>query len=232
MPSMLEIYKHYSDNYDQLVHAEDWQQNLPALLHKLVDWKGKNVYEAGIGSGRLAEMYIDDAAFCYGFDREQHMLNACRKRLAGYSAKLQLSLGYNDSLPDIDVRTDVFIEGWSFGHTIADYEDDVRGITSRILESVYRRLGGTGQMLIIESLGTNVLQPMLSRESFIVFFDLLENSYGFTKHVIRTDYMFDTVGEAVDIMGFFFGEKMKSDIVDSGLCVIPEFTGIWYADLG
>ena len=232
MPSMMEIYKEYADQYDRLVAAEDWKGNLPALLHDLIDWNDRVVYEAGIGTGRITEMFIKEAKCCFGFDREQHMLDKCMENLSEYAEKLFLSVGENTKLPGIGCKADVFIEGWSLGHTIIENENNIEACVKTILEDISTFLDGTGQVIIIESLGTFVSQPTVKRDAIQTFFELLEDTYSFVKYVLSTDYCFSTVQEAAEVMGFFFGEDMKQSINRSELCVIPEYTGIWYSSLG
>ena len=160
------------------------------------------------------------------------MLNKCLKNLSEYAQKLYLSVGENTKLPGIDRKADVFIEGWSFGHTIIENENNVDACVNAILEDISAHLEGTGHIVIIESLGTFVSKPTVKREAIRVFFELLENTYGFKKQILSTDYRFSTFKEAAEVMGFFFGDDMKRSIVKSKLHIIPEFTGIWYSSLG
>ncbi|MDZ7793936.1 MAG: hypothetical protein U5P10_09675 [Spirochaetia bacterium] len=73
MPKMSEIYKKYATEYDKLVTAEDYQNNLTEELLNKIEWDKKIVYEAGIGTGRLSKIYIDKIEKLYGFDREAHI---------------------------------------------------------------------------------------------------------------------------------------------------------------
>jgi hypothetical protein len=45
---------------------------------------------------------------------------------------------------------------------------------------------------------------------------------------IRTDYRFNSVGEAATLSGFFFGEELAARIRRDGLTILPECTGLWW----
>lgn len=59
-------------------------------------------------------------------------------------------------------------------------------------------------MIFIETLGSNVDEPVPPGEKLKGFYGLLENSHGFSKTVLRTDYRFTSNEEAQQIFGFFF----------------------------
>ena len=74
MPDMFEIYQSHASRYHELVLAEDHQNNLGSLLHQLVDWQDLSVLEAGVGTGRVTQLYIADAADAVCCDQSAHML--------------------------------------------------------------------------------------------------------------------------------------------------------------
>lgn len=58
------------------------------------------------------------------------------------------------------------------------------------------------------------------------FYEKLEQ-YGFKKNIIETDYKFYDYKEASRIMGAFFGDNMKNNILSNKSNIIKEYTGIW-----
>ena len=80
-----------------MVQAEDVDNNLGRLLHEVVEWQNKVVFEAGVGTGRVTKLYIDEVAFAYGFDRSEHMLDFAQSALAKHEAKLTLAQGLAQS---------------------------------------------------------------------------------------------------------------------------------------
>ncbi len=133
MPEMYEIYDHHAKMYHELVSHEDYKGNLKTFLHKNISWNNKVVYEAGIGTGRVAEIYLPFVKKVYGFDRALHMLQYAGENLKSYKDKIYLKTGVNSSLPTIDQKADIFIQGWSFGHQIMDAPKKVRETASNLV---------------------------------------------------------------------------------------------------
>ncbi|MFP4362481.1 MAG: class I SAM-dependent methyltransferase [Spirochaetia bacterium] len=227
MPSMMEIYNKHAANYDALVNAEDVEGNLKHLLHSKIDWAGKTVYEPGIGTGRVTRLFIQQAKKVYGFDREQHMLNQCSKNLIEFIEKLELGVCDNTDLTIVDEKVDVFIEGWSFGHTIIEAGDEYTSVFRKIMDRIRQIAEPEAMIVIIESLGTNVSDPEAPNEQLRNFYEHMESRYGFLRNIISTDYDFPSHIEAARIMGFFFGKEMEESILDKKAARIPEYTGVW-----
>jgi len=227
MPTMNEIYKKYATQYDNLVKAEDYQKNVDRYLIENIEWKDKVVYEAGIGTGRLTKIYIQHIKKLYGFDREAHMLEQCKNNLNEYLEKVFLNIGNNECLPVIEKKAEIFIEGWSFGHTIVENNNDIQSTTERIVNNIRRNTTVDSVKIIIETLGTNVNEPKYINNDLKQFYRLIEEEYGFKKTIVKTDYKFDDYREAAQIMGFFFGEEMERGIIQRKSEIVPEYTGIW-----
>ncbi|MCP4395727.1 MAG: methyltransferase domain-containing protein [bacterium] len=227
MPEMMEIYKKFAANYDELVTAEDYQENLERFLQKQIDWERKIVYEAGIGTGRVTKIYIDNITRCYGFDREPHMLKTCQDNLCDYQEKLELDRCENSDLKKVSEKADVFIEGWSFGHTILENEENYRDVFKSIYTRVCDIVKMDGKIVLIETLGTNVPEAKPPNVLLEEFYRHIENEYQFTRSVLTTDYRFPDYKEAARIMGFFFEEDMFDHIMTTQKETIPEFTGVW-----
>ncbi|MDZ7793928.1 MAG: class I SAM-dependent methyltransferase [Spirochaetia bacterium] len=224
---MSEIYKKYATEYDKLVTAEDYQNNLTEELLNKIEWDKKIVYEAGIGTGRLSKIYIDKIEKLYGFDREAHMLNRCKKNLKKYSDKIVLNVGENENLPLVKNKAHIFIEGWSFGHTIVENNNDIQSTTVKLLNNINQITTDNSVKILIETLGTNVKDPEINNTDLIEFYSLLEEEYAFVKTIVKTDYKFNDYREAAQIISFFFGEEMKDKVLESKSAVVPEYTGIW-----
>ncbi|MDC7125933.1 MAG: methyltransferase domain-containing protein [Spirochaetales bacterium] len=228
MPTMFEIYKAHSKEYDELVNAEDYKNNLGEYLKTKFDWKNKVVYEAGIGTGRVTNYYISQAIHCYGFDYEEHMLSQCKMNHSANIDKMTLNIAENLKLKPVDEEVDVFIEGWSFGHTMNQNSDNLNVAIELLIDNIKGIVKENGEILIIESLGTNVEESGTTKEYTKYFYKILEGKYKFSKTILRTDYKFKDYKEASRVMGFFFGDEMKSDIENYKKEIIKEYTGVWY----
>lgn len=227
MPSMQEIYQKHAVSYDELINAEDYQQNLDEFLLKNIKWKNKIVYEAGIGTGRITRIFADQAAKVFGFDREKHMLEKCNKNLTEYKEIINLKQGQNTCLPLISEKADIFIEGWSFAHTIVDAGENFKLAFDAMYNGITRNLKPEGTIILIESLGTNVDKPYIHNPNLKKFYKYIEEKYSFKIEIVATDYKFESSFEAARIAGFFFGKEMSDEIKRKDIKIVPEFTGIW-----
>jgi hypothetical protein len=229
MPDMFEIYQNHAPRYHELVLAEDFENNLGSLLHQLVNWHDLSVLEVGVGTGRVTQLYIAQAATTVCCDQSQHMLDFAQKSLAAHAPKLTFQLADNTDLPDFGSTFGVFIEGWSFGHSImaCGNEKEILHATNVLLVNAMKNLSSGSTTIIIETLGTNVDSPAPPDENLGLFYETLVHTHDFSQHIIRTDYQFDTNEKAADILGFFFGDDMKESVLARGTSTIPEWTGVW-----
>ena len=225
---MYDIYRRHRAEYDRLVNAEDHERHLPAFLHSLADWRGKTALEGGLGTGRVTEMYADRARRVVGCDREPHMLEAARERLAPFAHKLDLRVADNLDLPLLPQQADIFIEGWSWGHSIVDGPGSVEDIAAALFAQVRKNLVPGAPVILIETLGTHALSPAAPHPRLAEFYQLLQSRYGLQQTVLSTDYRFPSAAAAAETLGFFFGDAMARAV---RAATVPEWTGVWYGTL-
>lgn len=229
--SMYDIYQTEAEWYDALVACEDAEGNFASTLLDVAPWDGASVVEAGIGTGRVTRIYAPHARHVYGYDRAAHMLERARANLAPWEDRLTLGVADNLSLPQWSGPTDdaprILVEGWSFGHVAVDHAADVVGVTDRLVAGAVAAIGSAASLVFIETLGTNVKEPAPPADALAHFYRLLEDEHGFARRTVQTDYVFDSLDEAVSLMGFFFGSAMADTVAARGSARIPEFTGIW-----
>ena len=60
------------------------------------------------------------------------------------------------------------------------------------------------------------------------YYKTLVEEYGFNHKWIRTDYNFENVKEAEELIRFFFGEELAQRVRDNNLVCLPECAGIWW----
>ena len=220
---MFDVYQNFSDLYDELVNHEDYENNLYKFLNDNIQWENKVVGEFGIGTGRVSRNYIDKAKKLFAYDNSQYMLDKAKENLAKWSDKIEYSVLDNSKLNTIENTFDIIIEGWSFGHLVVQ-ENENRDQTIQYLISETKKRAK--EIIFIETLGTNVESPNPPGEKLSQFYHaLVEN--GFKEHISQTDYKFNNYEDAGKIMGAFFGDSMKNDIIQKQLNVIKEYTGIW-----
>lgn len=227
MPTMYEIYENHAENYDALVNHEDYQGNLKSFLDSKIDFNNAVVYEAGTGTGRVTSLYVKQTRNVFCVDRSTHMLDQAKENLKIYSEKIHFIKGDNLELPPPGELIDVFIEGWAFCHTISDNKENLFQVADQLVKQSQCFVKKQGKIVFIETLGTFREIPEGPLEHHNVFYRYLQDKYGFQRNVVNTDYHFDSVERAAQIMGFFFGESMEKRILESKIQIIPEFTGVW-----
>jgi len=121
MANMYEIYQRHRTEYDRLVAAEDYLHTLAPFLRSLVNWQNRTVLEGGTGTGRVTEMVAAEAKSITCLELELHMLEAAKERLAEFSEKISYQVADNLDLPVLSEKADLYIEGWSWGHSIVDH---------------------------------------------------------------------------------------------------------------
>ena len=223
MSNMFQIYQNYSDLYDELVNHEDYNNNLYKFLCSNIQWENKVVGEFGIGTGRVTKNYIDKAQKLYAYDNSQHMIDKAKVNLSKWADKIEYSILDNSKINSIENTFDIIIEGWSFGHLVVQANENRNQTIQFLISETTKR---AKEVIIIETLGTNVETPSAPGEKLTQFYRSLVEA-GFKEHIIQTDYKFSNYEEAGKTMGAFFGDSMKNDIIQKQLNVIKEYTGIW-----
>ncbi len=220
------VYRDHAAAYDELVAAEDVDNNLGAWLAQRVNGSTQAI-DIGAGTGRVTRALLELGATVRASDREAAMIDVARQRLSDYPAE-RLTLGVADagSLPYSDGSADFVIAGWVYGHFRSWMPDDWRDAVGAALSEMRRVAAAGATLVIIETQGTGVTEPRVS-ESLDEYFAWLESEHGFERTTIRTDYLFDSVEQAATRCGFFFGEAMAERIRSNGWARVPEFTGVW-----
>jgi ubiquinone/menaquinone biosynthesis C-methylase UbiE len=226
MPSHFHtIYATKAADYDAMVSREDIDGNLlPALARAGLAENGR-VAEFGAGTGRLTRLIAPHVAEIAAFEISPHMIQ--HARLVPARRRLSLAVADNSSLPLPSGWADVSIEGWSFGHATGWYPDRWQGEISNALAEMRRVTRPGGAMILLETLGTGTDQPAPPNETLAALYTWLENERGFVREVVRTDYQFASVDEAVRLTRFFFGDELADRIRRDEVTHLPENTGVW-----
>jgi ubiquinone/menaquinone biosynthesis C-methylase UbiE len=147
--------------------------------------------------------------------------------LPHYAKRVTLSVADARSLPVPDGWAEAGVAGWVFGHFTEWSAATWRQEIGRAVGELERAVRPEGRVIILETLGTGTIDPGPPTAFLATYYDWLEQEFGFTRLVIRTDYEFASVPEAVTHMRFFFGDELASLIRREDLRVVPEWTGIW-----
>ena len=223
------IYREYADQYERLVTYEDYELNLPRALEQIRSFNQADVIELGAGTGRVTLFYAAHARSIVAGDREPSMLKFAYTKLAAlHRSHWRTVIADNRHLPLPDQIADISIAGWSIGHMQHWYPDTWRSEIDQIIHQMRRVLRPTGTIIIIETLGTGSTEPSPPHERLAAYYQMLEQEYGFASTAIRTDYKFDSVQQASEVLGFFFGDEFAAWIIDRQSPIVPECTGLWW----
>ena len=222
------IYNEQADEYERLIVHEDYQENIFAALKRIKPLDGLDVVELGAGTGRLTCMLAPVVKTIRAYDISAHMLEAAVAKLEESGLQnWQTGIAEHCELPVDDRSSDLAISGWSICYTAIDYEETWQHELGRALDEMKRVLRPGGAIIILETLGTGYETPT-PPDDMKAYLAFLEQEAGFSRTWIRTDYLFESLQEAKEVISFFFGEGMIDNIISTDQVILPECTGIWW----
>ena len=227
MPDQREIYNQHAEQYQRLVSKEDCQGNILPALTEIRPLEGCNIVELGAGTGRLTRLLAPLADTVWSLDISAHMLGVAARTLEAVGAgNWKLAVADHRDLPLVDGLADIVISGWSVCYLVSWSEEEWREQVGQAIREMERVLQDRGVIILLETLGTGYEEPE-APENLRGYFDYLEEA-GFNRKWIRTDFKFGSLEEAVELMGFFFGEEMATKVEGERWLRVPECTGIWW----
>lgn len=222
------MYEERAESYDALIAAEDTEGTLRRAFEAAVPFDGKRIVDVGAGTGRLARWMAPRAAHVHLVERAAPMLEVARARLEtdGVSERVSFHLADARELPLEDASVDVATAGWVFGHfrhwMPEGWEDEV----DRAVAEMRRVTAVGGTIAILETLGTGHETPR-EHPALDEYFAHLETKHGFARTWWRSDYAFETVDAAAQVMGAFFGAPLVEKIRAHGWRRVPECTALF-----
>ena len=221
------IYQTDGDRYEALIAREDYQGNIQQALDEIVNVDNLDVLDLGAGTGRLAVMLATRAKSVRAFDVSEEMLRVCRSRFeASGLSNWRVDVADHRSIPVESHSADLAVSGWSVSYLAVWNPDSWRVELEKWLDEMKRVLRPNSYIVLYESLGTGnespVLLPHLEK-----FYPWL-NEAGFQNKWIRTDMKYESLEEAVELSGFFFGEEFGEKVRRNNWVILPECTGVWW----
>lgn len=224
------IYQSEGDRYEALVSREDYQGNIGKAIDEIVSVDGLDVFDLGAGTGRLTLLLAPRAKSIRAFDASAEMLRVCRDRLlASGLSNWQVDVADHRQLPVEEHSADLVVSGWSVSYLAVWNQENGSAELDTWLREMKRVLRPGGTIITLESLGTGNEEPIRLEhvESTYRWLD----DHDFQNKWIRTDYQFESVEEAADLAGFFFGEEMTARILERQSRILPECTGLWWRNV-
>jgi SAM-dependent methyltransferase len=223
------IYEQHAGAYDALVSREDHEHNLVAALREVVPLDGVDVVETGAGTGRVTLLVAPFARTVTAFDRAAPMLAVAEANAHARGVRnVRFALASHGALPVESGAADLGIEGWAFGHAVAWNPSGWRDEVDANVRELGRTLRGEGSLVLIETMGTGVERPFEGGHALEAFHRHVTEALGFHHRCVRTDYAFESVEEAAERAGFFFGDRMADKVRANGWRVVPEHTGVYW----
>jgi ubiquinone/menaquinone biosynthesis C-methylase UbiE len=220
------IYQSEGDRYEALVSREDYQGNIARAIDEIINVDGLDVLDLGAGTGRLTLLLAPRVKSIRAFDVSAEMLRVCREKLiASGLSNWQVDVADHRQLPIPDHTADLVVSGWSVAYLAVWHPDTWRDELEKWMNEMKRVLKPNGIIILFESLGTGNRTPA-PLEHLKTYYPWLEEA-GFQNKWIRTDYQFESVDEAADLAGFFFGAEMAHRVRESRSVILPECTGVW-----
>jgi ubiquinone/menaquinone biosynthesis C-methylase UbiE len=221
------IYQSEGDRYEALVSREDHQGNIQKAMDEIVHVDGLDVLDLGAGTGRLTLLLAPRVKSIRAFDVSAEMLRVCRERLmASGLSNWQVDVADHRQLPVQEHSVDLVVSGWSVSYLAVWNQENGGPELDQWLTEMKRVLRKDGLIILFESLGTGNESPIRLEHVKSTYQWLDDN--GFENKWIRTDYQFESVEEASDLAGFFFGADMADRIREDRLVILPECTGVWW----
>jgi ubiquinone/menaquinone biosynthesis C-methylase UbiE len=221
------IYQSEGDRYQALITPEDYQGNIPHAIDEIINVDGLDAFDLGAGTGRLTLQLVPRVKSIHAFDLSAEMLRVCRERLlASGLSNWQVNVADHRRLPVQDHSADLVVSGWSVAYLAVWNSETWRNELEKWMYEMKRMLKPSGKIILFESLGTGNETPV-QLEHLKNYYAWLDEA-GFENKWIRTDFKFESVEEAAESLGFFFGEEMSNRIREKGSAIVPECTGVWW----
>jgi len=223
-----DIYAYISAPYDLLVSKEDYENNIPKALFEIADFLNKDVADLGAGTGRLTCMVAPHSRTITAVDFAADMLKVTGHKLTQMGlTNWKTSVADLRQFPIEDRSLDIVIAGWSVCYVCSTNNEDWKINLQQVMNEFDRVLRPGGTAIILETLGTGHEEPA-PPDFLIPYYKALEAQYGFRHRSIRTDYRFDSVGQAEQVCRDFFGDELGDRIKANQTSIVPECTGIWW----
>lgn len=223
-----DIYNNKAAQYERLIEREDRAKNISPMLTSIKPHKNLTVVELGAGTGRLTRIMVPEAKLLVAFDQSAHMLSVASEKL---HKKFNWALGVadNQQLPIKSGAADLVVAGWSLGHNTGWHPDDWKERIKTTVDEMERITADGGTTMIFETLGTGYVRPHIPTPALEAYYTYLQEERGYIRTWIRTDFEFETVEEAEELLGFFFGDDLLKRFENKEeLRLLPECTGIWW----
>ena len=231
MEHFKKIYTSKASEYARLEKSEDVYNNLSKALEGIISFSDKKILDIGSGTGRIARLFHSHAKHIIAIDLYIAMLRQNKVIRKEHNGRWSIFQADMINLPIVHHWADITIAGWAIGHLRSWFKNAWQTRINQVVQQMNLATSNGGHIFIIETLGTGSLEPAPPTDELRSYYLWLEDKMGFRRKVIRTDYNFDTIESAVQVMDFFFGIDLANRIKENRWHRVPEWTGIWWTEV-
>ncbi|UYN90035.1 MAG: class I SAM-dependent methyltransferase [Anaerolineales bacterium] len=221
------VYTNKAAAYHELIAAEDADGNLLPTLQAIAPLAGARVLDLGSGSGRIPLLLRGLGCKIIASDLHHAMLLEQKEQMRLVNGNWALVQADGRATSFARGWADMVTAGWAFGHLVGWYADAWQQHAGRAIAEMQRLAKPGGTLIIMETLGTGVLEPAPPHAGLAAYYAWLENEHGFVRTTVATDYDFGSVERAAELCSFFFGEELAERVRANDWRRVPEFTGVW-----
>jgi len=223
------VFADQAEKYDRFIAAEDYEGNLLQALRRIGRLNREQaVADLGTGTGRIAFLVAPIVRHVYGIEPVGGMRSLAESKKQKLGVKnVDFLPGEHRDIPLPDHSIDLITEGWAFLHAFSCTYPEWRTEFDAIARETKRILRPGGAVIYVETMGSLHLWDEPPARTALLY-DYFEKELGLSKTVIRTDYKFASIEDAVDLGTFFFGDEVGGEIRQIGEATVPEATALWH----
>lgn len=223
--------------FGNLADHEDYQGNLSRVLKRMLDGRSNLVLlEAGAGLGRHIPDYLERCRSVYLTDLSASMIDECREKYKDRKNMhwFQMDHGVLGSIP-VREPVDVVLGTYTFGHYICASDTPPEKAYQHLIREFLKIRHTEDAVIIIVEVGSIDHNDLSGDPRLGEYYACLTRDFG-TPESISTDFQFNSVQEAVHIMGGFFGKEAGESVLKAHADTmeqkvrIPESTLLWRAE--
>lgn len=227
MDHFINIYSHNAQQYHEMIAVEDVDGNLLPALENVASLQDKRILDLGSGTGRIPLLTHERVAEITALELHWDMLREQSEQRKVQNGTWGLTQGDMRFLPFTANAFDIVTAGWAIGHFTGWYSEEWQAQANLVLEEMQRVAAPGGALIILETLTTGSLTPKPPSPGLAAYYEWLENTWGFTRQEISTDYLFPNLEEAARYAEFFFGAELAEVVRTNNWVRLPEWTGVW-----
>ena len=212
-----ELYDSEAALFDDISLHEDTTGKLRQFLLERFSFDDKSVLEAGAGTGRITDYYVDQAKRVVVTDAYESMVNILKQKYAGVDKVTAALCDHRQLRSRFPEPFDVFLSAFSFNYAFDPSVGDYDAFLEQILPPAK-------QHIIIECCGFYEEFDYLPPES-IRYVHALENR--FQKTVLPTEFVFSSPQQAIAAAKVLFS-PIAERVRQQNRAVIPEMIHIYY----